>query len=110
MSIVKNASFRYTLEVEQACAGVPTKLVYLSSYSADRNPNKEIFVDVNAHVGKHWMLFEADLSSSSKSLLEWCVDEFGGTKASVHKKDHIKIEVLSEEYRNLRENIIMKCS
>lgn len=80
-----DASFHRGPDIEQACACVGVKVVYLPPYSPDLNAIEEFFAELKAFVKKHFMVFEDDATFEFESFLEWCVDEVGARKSSARE-------------------------
>lgn len=83
-----NASFHHIERIEQMCADVGVKLVYLPPYSPGLNPIEEFFAELKAFIKKKWKIYEDNSGQGFDRFLEWCVDVVGGREGSA--KGHFR--------------------
>jgi transposase len=70
MLVMDNASFYHIGHIEQMCAEVGVKLMYLPPYSLDLNPMEEFFVELNAFIKRQWHEYEDNPHQDFKLFLE----------------------------------------
>ena len=86
-----NMSFHYTEPIEQMCADVGVKLMYLPPYSLDLNRIEEFFAELKAFIKRKWKNYAENSRQDFGAFLEWCVDMVRGRGESA--KGHLDMQV-----------------
>lgn len=72
--VMNNILFHHSEQIEHMCLRAEVKLIYLSSYSPDRNPIEEFFAELKDFIKRNWSIYEKNPSQDFDNFLEWCVD------------------------------------
>lgn len=58
VSVIDNASFHHSKQIDEICSEAGVKLVYLPPYSPDLNPIEKFFAELKAFFRRCWQSYE----------------------------------------------------